>query len=246
MSVSSNFTMQQLLEAGVHFGHKVRRWNPRMEPFIYGKRQDTHIIDLQKTVSLLQAGLDALQEAAVRGQRILFVGTKRRASAVIAEEAKRCQQYYVNCRWLGGMLTNWGTVSESIERLRSLEKALKDDHDGRTKKERLRIERDYHKLERSIGGIKDMGNIPALLFIIDTVKENIAVCEAYKLGIPVVGIVDSNADPSLIHYPIPGNDDSLKAIRLYTRLASDAVLSGIKKREKKEDKTRQKENGIQK
>ena len=227
MSSTAQFTMRQLLEAGVHFGHRVRRWNPRMEPYIYGKRQKTHIIDLQKTVGLLREGLDALRQSAARGQRILFVATKRRASAVITAEAKRCQQYYVNYRWLGGMMTNWGTVSASIDRLRVLEKALKDDNDGHTKKERLRIEREYQKLERAIGGIKDMGNLPSILFVIDTVKENIAVQEAYKLGIPVVAVLDSNADPTCITHPIPGNDDSLKAIRLYARLAADAVLQGL-------------------
>ncbi|MBC6443846.1 MAG: 30S ribosomal protein S2 [Alphaproteobacteria bacterium GM202ARS2] len=245
MSGTPQFTMRQLLEAGVHFGHRVRRWNPRMEPYIYGKRQKTHIIDLQKTVTLLRDGLEALRQAAARGQRILFVGTKRRASAVITAEAQRCRQYYVNYRWLGGMLTNWGTVSASIDRLRALEKALKDDNDGHTKKERLRIEREHQKLERAIGGIKDMGNLPAILFVIDTVKENIAVQEAYKLGIPVVAVLDSNADPTCVTYPIPGNDDSLKAIRLYARLAADAVLQGLAETEaqRSKDESRYKKNG---
>jgi small subunit ribosomal protein S2 len=223
-----DFTMRQLLEAGAHFGHRTQRWNPKMGPFIYGARSDIHIIDLTQTVPLLHQALVALREVAAGGGRILFVGTKRQASEPIAAAAKRCAQYYVNHRWLGGTLTNWQTISNSIKRLRSLEETLEAaPSSGLTKKELLQIMRERDKLERSLGGIKEMGGLPNMLFVIDTNKEAIAVAEAKKLGIPVTAILDSNSNPDGIAYPIPGNDDAARALVLYCDLVARAVIDGL-------------------
>jgi small subunit ribosomal protein S2 len=221
------FTMRQLLEAGVHFGHHTRRWNPKMKPFIFGVRNGVHVIDLEQTVPALYAALQAVRDAVAGGGRVLFVGTKRQAGEKIAEAAKRCGQPFVNHRWLGGMLTNWKTISQSIKRLRELEEQLGGETQGLTKKELLNLTRERDKLERSLGGIKEMGGQPSLLFVIDTNKEAIAVAEANKLGIPVAAVLDSNSDPEGITYPIPGNDDALRAISLYCDLVSDAVLDGL-------------------
>ncbi len=221
------FSMRQLIEAGVHFGHQTHRWNPKMAPYLFGERNNIHIIDLQQTVPLLYRALDTVRDIVSGGGRVLFVGTKRQASDAVAEAAKRCGQYYVNHRWLGGMLTNWKTISVSIKRLRALEEQLSGDNLGLTKKEMLRLTRERDKLERALGGIKEMGGLPDVLVIIDTNKEDIAVAEARSLGIPVVAVLDSNSDPSGITYPVPGNDDALRAIALYCDLFSRAVLEGI-------------------
>ncbi len=221
------FSMRSLLEAGVHFGHTTRRWNPKMEPYIFGTRNGIHIIDLEQTVPMLHRALVAVRDVAAAGGRVLIVGTKRQASETVAEAAKRCGQYYVNHRWLGGMLTNWRTISYSIRRLRDLDNKLASEMTGLTKKETLQLMRERDKLERALGGIKEMAGLPDILFIIDTNKENIAVAEANKLGIPVVAVVDSNSDPAGINYPIPGNDDALRAINLYCDLVVDAVIDGI-------------------
>jgi small subunit ribosomal protein S2 len=221
------FDMRELIEAGVHFGHKTKRWNPRMAPFIYGTRNDIHIINLGKTVPLLHAALSAVRDVVAQNGRILFVGTKHQAAEHVAEAAKRCGQYYINQRWLGGLLTNWNTIQVSIKTLRKLEEQLAQPDLGFNKKERLSMSRQRDKLEASLGGIKDMGGRPDMIFIIDTNKEDLAINEARKLGIPIVAIVDSNCSPDNISYPIPGNDDSTRAIRLYCRLISDAVLTGI-------------------
>lgn len=222
------FTMRQLLEAGVHFGHNTRRWNPKMRPYIFGVRNNVHIIDLQQTVPLLNNALKTLHDIAANGGRILFVGTKRQAQDKVAEAAKRCGQYYVNHRWLGGMLTNWKTISGSINRLREVTDILANpEKSGLTKKELLLMEREQAKLEAAIGGIKDMGGQPDALFIIDTTKEDIAILEARKLGIPVIAVIDSNSDPDFIDFPIPGNDDALRAIELYCDLTSGAILAGL-------------------
>ncbi|MCB9987368.1 MAG: 30S ribosomal protein S2 [Rhodospirillales bacterium] len=218
------YSMRQLLEAGVHFGHNTRRWNPKMKPFIFGVRNNIHIIDLQQTVPMLDAALKAIRDTAARGGRVLFVGTKRQAQAKVAESAKKCGQYYVNHRWLGGMLTNWKTISQSIARLRELENS---DSAGFTKKELLDRSREKLRLELVIGGIKDMGGQPDIIFVVDTIKEDIAIKEANVLGIPVVAIVDSNSSPDGITYPVPGNDDALRAIELYCDLVCDSVLDGI-------------------
>jgi small subunit ribosomal protein S2 len=222
-----SFSMRQLLEAGVHFGHQTRRWNPKMSSYIFGIRNNIHIIDLQQTVPMLARALQIVRDVAANNGRVLFVGTKRQAADIIAEEAKRCGQYYVNHRWLGGMLTNWKTISQSIKRLRGLDEQLAQEVLGRTKKELLNLTRERDKLERALGGIKEMGGLPDLLFVIDTNKESIAVAEARKLAIPVVAIVDSNSDPDDINYPIPGNDDSQRAIRIYCELIAGAVLDGL-------------------
>jgi small subunit ribosomal protein S2 len=221
------FTMRQLLEAGVHFGHNTRRWNPKMAPFIFGERNNIHIIDLQQTVPMLHQALNAVRDTVAGGGRVLFVGTKRQASAKVADAAKRCGQYYVNHRWLGGMMTNWRTISNSIKRLRDLDEQLAGDTGGFTKKEVLNLTRERDKLERALGGIKEMGGLPNILFVIDTNKEDIAVAEANKLGIPVVGVIDSNSDPKGINFPIPGNDDALRAINLYCDLVAGAVFDGL-------------------
>jgi len=221
------FSMRELLEAGVHFGHKKQRWNPKMEPFIFGKRNGVHIVDLSQTVPLLHQALLAIRSVAASGGRILFVGTKRQASEHISESAKRCAQYYINHVWMGGTLTNWKTVSNSIKRFKQLEISLKDDMQGLTKKEILKLTREYNKLNRAIGGIKDMGGVPSILFVIDTNKEAIAIQEAKKLNIPVVAILDTNSNPDGITHPIPGNDDASRAIELYCNLVEKAILDGI-------------------
>jgi small subunit ribosomal protein S2 len=221
------FTMRELLEAGVHFGHTTRRWNPKMRPYIFGKRNGVHILDLEQTVPLLHQAITFVRDVVAGGGRVLFVGTKRQASDKVAEAAKRCGQYYVNHRWLGGMLTNWKTISQSIKRLREAEAKLAGETEGLTKKELLNLTRERDKLERALGGIKEMGGLPTVLFIIDTNKEHIAVEEAKVLGIPVVAVLDSNSDPDGIGYAIPGNDDAIRAITLYCDLVSEAVLDGI-------------------
>ena len=222
------FTMRQLLEAGAHFGHRQQRWNPKMAPYIYGSRNDIHIIDLTQTVPLLHAALVALRDVAAGGGRILFVGTKRQASEPVAAAAKRCAQYYVNHRWLGGTLTNWQTISASIRRLRNIEETLGSAQgSGLTKKELLQLLRERDKLERSLGGIKEMGGLPNMLFVIDTNKEEIAVAEARKLGIPVVAILDSNSNPDGIAYPIPGNDDAARALAFYCDIVARAIIDGL-------------------
>ena len=223
-----SFTMRQLLEAGVHFGHSTRRWNPKMAPFLFGDRNNIHIIDLQQTVPLLHSSMVAVRDVVASGGRVLFVGTKRQASERVAAAAKRCGQYYVNHRWLGGMMTNWQTISNSIRRLKELESKLgSEELAGLTKKELLNLTRERDKLERALGGIKDMGALPDILVVIDTNKEKIAVDEANVLKIPVIGILDSNSDPRGISHPVPGNDDAIRAIELYCELLSGAVLDGI-------------------
>ncbi len=221
------FTMRQLLEAGVHFGHQTRRWNPKMRSFLFGVRNGIHIIDLQQTVPMLYQALEAVRATTAQGGRILFVGTKRQAAEPVAEAAKRCGQYFVNHRWLGGMLTNWKTISNSIRRLRELDEQLGQENSGLTKKETLNLTRERDKLERALGGIKEMGGLPDMLFVIDTNKESIAVEEARRLNIPVVAVLDSNSDPAGIRFPIPGNDDALRAIQTYCDLVSGAVLDGL-------------------
>ncbi len=221
------FTMRSLLEAGVHFGHHTRRWNPKMAPYLFGVRNQVHIIDLQQTVPMLDRALLAVRNTVASGGRVLFVGTKRAAADYVADAAKRCGQYYVNHRWLGGMLTNWKTITGSIKRLRQIEETLAGDSQGLTKKEILNITRDREKLERALGGIKEMGGLPDILFIIDTNKEKLAIEEANKLGIPVIAVVDSNSDPEGVTYPVPGNDDAIRAITMYCDLISGAVLDGI-------------------
>jgi small subunit ribosomal protein S2 len=224
-----SFTMRQLLEAGVHFGHHTRRWNPKMERFIFGSRNNIHILDLQQTVPMLYQALEIASQTAARGGRVLFVGTKPAAAETVAEAARSCGQYFVNHRWLGGMMTNWSTVSQSIRRLRELEERLGgNDVHSLTKKETLQLTRELEKLERTLGGIKEMGGLPDLLFVIDTNKEAIAVAEAYVLGIPVIAVVDSNASPDGVDYPVPGNDDALRAISLYCDLIAGSVLDGLK------------------
>jgi len=231
--VMPSFTMRQLLEAGVHFGHRTRRWNPKMAPYIYGARNNIHIIDLQQTVPLLNQAMQAVRAVAANGGRVLFVGTKRQASKAISEAAGRCGQYYVDHRWLGGMLTNWKTISNSIRRLRTLEEQLAQEELGLTKKETLRLTREREKLDRALGGIKDMGAPPDIIVVIDTNKEAIAVREARKLNIPVVAVIDSNSDPADIAHPIPGNDDSLRAVELYCNLLAGAVLDGLEEEARK-------------
>ncbi len=222
-----SFTMRQLLEAGVHFGHHTRRWNPKMAPFIFGERNGIHIIDLEQTVPLLRQGLQAIRDVVAGGGRLMLVGTKRQAQEPISEAAQRCGQYWVNYRWLGGMLTNFKTISQSIRRLRNLEEKIKEEESGLTKRELLALTRNRDKLVRSLGGIKEMGGLPDVLFVIDTNKEEIAVREANKLKIPVVGILDSNSSPGGIDFPIPGNDDATRAIHLYCDLVARAVLDGL-------------------
>ena len=222
------FTLRQLLEAGVHFGHHTRRWNPKMEPYIFGKRNNIHIINLEKTVPMLYEALQAIQSIAKNGGKFLFVGTKRSASELIAQAAINCGQYYVNHRWLGGMLTNWETVSKSIKKLKSLEERIESGEiNSLTKKEKLNIERQKEKLDLTLGGIKNMNGVPDAMFIIDTNKEAIAVLEANNLNIPVIAICDSNTNPLGIDYPIPGNDDALRAISLYCDLVAASVLKGL-------------------
>ncbi len=222
-----NYTMRQLLEAGVHFGHHTRRWNPKMAPYIFGARNGVHIIDLEQTVPMLHQGLQAIRDVVAGGGRVLLVGTKRQAQEPIAEAAKRCGQYYVNYRWLGGMLTNFKTMSASIRRLREFDERITNEQIGLTKRELLELTRQRDKLERALGGIKEMGGLPVILFVIDTNKEAIAVAEANTLHLPVVAILDSNSSPEGIAYPIPGNDDAMRAIHLYCDLVSSAVLDGL-------------------
>ncbi|MBX3482197.1 30S ribosomal protein S2 [Phenylobacterium sp.] len=221
------FSMRQLLESGAHFGHQTHRWNPKMDKYIFGSRSNIHIIDLSQSIPLLHQALVKVREVAAGGGRILFVGTKRQASEPIATAAKRCAQYYVNHRWLGGTLTNWRTVSGSIQRLRETDALVTGEGQGRSKKELLQLTRERDKLELSLGGIKDMGGIPDLMFVIDTNKEAIAIQEARKLNIPVIAILDTNSNPDGITYPIPGNDDAARAIQLYCDLMADAILDGL-------------------
>ncbi len=221
------FNLRQLLEAGVHFGHQTKRWNPLMEPFIYGSRNGIHILDLTQTVPLLDAALQAVSKTVSKGGNILFVGTKRQAQKHIAEAAERSAQYYMNHRWLGGTLTNWKTVSNSIARLKNIDEKLSGDNEGLTKKERLNIEREQAKLQASLGGIREMGGVPDLIFVIDTNKEALAIQEAKKLGITVVAVVDSNSNPSDVDFPIPGNDDATRSISLYCDLVARAALDGM-------------------
>ena len=221
------FTMRQLLEAGVHFGHQTHRWNPRMGQYIYGARNGIHIMDLTQTVPLLDAALNVVRETVSKGGRILFVGTKRQAQKAVSEAAERSAQYYMNHRWLGGTLTNWKTVSNSISRLKKIDEQLAEGAEGLTKKERLGIEREQVKLQASLGGIREMGGVPDLVFVIDTNKEQLAVQEANKLGIPVVAVLDTNSAPEGIDYPIPGNDDAARAIALYCDLIARAALDGM-------------------
>ncbi|MGE4064935.1 MAG: 30S ribosomal protein S2 [Rhodospirillaceae bacterium] len=229
MATLPSFSMRQLIEAGAHFGHNTRRWNPKMKPYLFGVRDGVHIIDLQQSVPLLQRAMQAIHDVTAAGGRVLFVGTKRQAQELVKEYAERCGQYYVNHRWLGGTLTNWKTVSHSIKRLKDLEARLTDEAQlhGLTKKEQLTLQREQEKLNRSLGGIKDMGGLPDILFVIDTNKEAIAVAEARVLNIPVVAVLDSNSDPAGITYPIPGNDDAIRAIKLYCELVANTVLTGI-------------------
>lgn len=222
------FTMRQLLEAGVHFGHNTRRWNPKMKQYIFGERNKVHILDLQQTVPMLYTAMSALQQIASKGGRVLFVGTKRQASEQIKLAAERCGQYYVNHRWLGGMLTNWKTITASINRLKQLDVALSgESNQGYTKRELLEMDREREKLMKALGGIKDMGGVPDAIFVIDTTKEDLAIKEAQKLGIPVIAIIDTNSEPEGITYPIPGNDDALRAIETYCELISGAILDGL-------------------
>src|SRR3954464_14968943 len=221
------FSMRSLLEAGAHFGHQSHRWNPKMSPYIFGTRNNIHIIDLAQSVPMLHRALQAVSDTVAKGGRVLFVGTKRQASDAVADAAKRSAQYYVNARWLGGMLTNWKTISASIQRLRKLDETLTGGGQGLTKKERLMLQREKGKLERALGGIKDMGGTPDLLFVIDTNKEQLAVKEARRLGIPVAAIVDTNCDPDGISFMVPANDDAGRAIALYCDLVSRAAVDGI-------------------
>ncbi len=224
----SRLTMKQLLEAGVHFGHQTRRWNPKMKPFIFGERNGIHIIDLQQTVKLFDVAYDFIVDTVANGGKVLFVGTKRQAQDTIKEEAERCQMYYVNHRWLGGTLTNFKTIRRSVEKLKKLESWFEDGTIERfPKKERLKLERLKQKLERNLGGIKEMEELPQAIYIVDPKKEHIAVLEARKLGIPIVAIVDTNCDPDLIDYIIPGNDDAIRAIKLLTSKIADACLEGL-------------------
>jgi len=222
-----DFSMRTLLEAGAHFGHQTHRWNPKMERYIFGSRSNIHIIDLSQSIPLLHQALVAVRDVAAKGGRVLFVGTKRQAADPIAEAAKRSAQYYMNNRWLGGTLTNWKTVSGSIARLRELDGLLESGGEGRVKKELLTLQRERDKLELSLGGIKDMGGLPDIMFVIDTNKEAIAIQEARKLNIPVIAILDTNCDPDGITYPIPGNDDAARAIQTYCDLIADSVLDGL-------------------
>ncbi len=221
------FTLRQLLEAGVHFGHQTHRWNPRMGEYIYGDRNGIHILDLTQTVPLLDAALNVVRETVAKGGRVLFVGTKRQAQRAVADAAEKSAQYYMNHRWLGGTLTNWKTVSASISRLKSIDEQMDGGAEGLTKKERLGLERDQTKLQASLGGIREMGGVPDLIFVIDTNKEALAVAEANKLGIPVIAVLDTNSNPAGIDYPIPGNDDAARAIALYCDLIARAALDGM-------------------
>ncbi|HLD95446.1 MAG TPA: 30S ribosomal protein S2 [Alphaproteobacteria bacterium] len=219
-------TIRQLLEAGVHYGHATRRWNPKMSQYIFGARNGIHILDLDQTLPMMQRALQAVRETVARGGRVLFVGTKTQAGEKIKDAASRCGQYYINHRWLGGILTNWKTVNQSIKRLKEMEERLKTPGHI-TKKEHLDLQRQYDKLNQVIGGIREMGGLPDLLFVIDTNKESIAIQEAKRLGIPVVAVLDSNSTPEDVTYPIPGNDDAIRAITLYCESVSASVLDGL-------------------
>ena len=221
-----DLTMQELLEAGVHFGHQTRRWNPRMKPYIFGKRNGIYIIDLQRSLKLAREATVFVSRLGHEGKRVLFVGTKRQAQEAVAEEARRCGGFYVTHRWLGGTLTNFVTVRASVERLKEIESRLEDADSTLTKKERLRLERERSKMSRNLGGIRDMEDLPDALFVVDPKKESIAVAEANKLGIPIIAIVDTNCDPELIDYIIPGNDDAIRAIRLFSGKIADAYIEG--------------------
>ena len=221
------FTMRQLLEAGVHYGHQTARWNPKMGQYIYGDRNGIHILDLTQTVPMLDQALKVVRDTVAKGGRVLFVGTKRQAQKPVAEAAERCAQFYMNHRWLGGTLTNWKTVSQSIQRLKTIDEVLGAGGEGLTKKERLGMERDQAKLQASLGGIREMGGTPDLIFVVDVGKEDLAILEAQKLGIPVVGIVDTNNSPKGVDYVIPGNDDAARAIQLYCELIAKAALDGM-------------------
>ncbi|MHA7872581.1 MAG: 30S ribosomal protein S2 [Hyphococcus sp.] len=222
-----DFSMRQLLEAGVHFGHQTHRWDPKMKSYIFGNRNGIHIIDLSQTVPLLHQALVKVRDVVAGGGRILFVGTKRQAQAPVAEAAQRCAQYYMNSRWLGGTLTNWETISNSIRRLKDMEERLAGGAMGLTKKEQLQLTREREKLEASLGGIREMGGLPDLMFVVDVKKEAIAIQEARKLGIPVIAVVDTNCSPDGVDFVIPGNDDASRAIALYCNLIADAVIDGI-------------------
>ncbi len=223
----ANIQMKELLEAGVHFGHQTRRWNPKMKPYIFGKRNGIHIVDLQKTLHHFEEAAEFVRDLAANGRNILFVGTKRQAQDAIREEAMRCGMFYVNHRWLGGTMTNFRTIRKSIDRFKEIEGTLANEEAHLTKKERIRLERQRRKMERALGGIKDMEDLPDVLFVIDTVHEHIAVREANRLGIPVVAVVDTNCDPEEVDFPIPGNDDAIRAIRLFTARVADNVLEGL-------------------
>jgi len=222
-----NYSLRKLLEAGVHFGHQTHRWNPLMDEYIYGSRNGIHVIDLTQTMTLLSVALDAIHKMVSKGGSVLFVGTKRQAQAPISEAAQKCAQYYINYRWLGGTLTNWKTVSNSIKRLKELDQIGTEELEGFTKKERLNIEKEHGKLKLSLGGIKEMKSLPSMLFVVDTNKESIAVKEAKKIGIPVVAVLDSNSSTDGINFPIPGNDDAARAISLYCELVSQTILDGM-------------------
>ena len=222
-----NYTMKELLEAGIHFGHQLNRWNPKMEPYLFGERIGIHIIDLQQTFPLINSALKVIRDIAAGGGRVLFVGTKRQAQKIISETAINSGQYYMNHRWLGGTLTNWKTISKSIVRLKNYDEILNKDDSGLTKKELVGIQRQRNKLEASLGGIKDMGGLPDALFVIDTNKEHIAIKEANVLKIPVIAVVDSNSNPDGVDFPIPGNDDATRAIAMYCKLISESILDGL-------------------
>jgi small subunit ribosomal protein S2 len=219
--------MKELLEAGVHFGHQTRRWNPKMKPFIFGKRNGIHIVDLQKTLHYFGDAAEFIRDLAANGRNVLFVGTKRQAQDAIREEAERCGMFYMNHRWLGGTMTNFGTIRKSIQRFKDIEATLGNEESHLTKKERIRLERQRRKMDRAFGGIKDMDGLPDALFVIDTVHEHIAIKEANRLGIPVVAVVDTNSDPEEVDFPIPGNDDAIRAIRLFTSRIADNILEGL-------------------
>lgn len=219
--------MKELLEAGVHFGHQTRRWNPKMKPFIFGKRNGIHIVDLQKTLHYFDEAAEFIRDLSANGHNVLFVGTKRQAQDAIREEAVRCGMFYMNHRWLGGTMTNFSTIRKSIDRFKEIESTLSAEDSHLTKKERIRLERQRRKMDRALGGIKDMESLPEALFVIDTVHEHIAVKEANRLGIPVIAVVDTNCDPEEVDFPIPGNDDAIRAIRLFTSRIADSVLEGL-------------------
>ena len=223
----ANIQMKELLEAGVHFGHQTRRWNPKMTPFIFGKRNGIHIVDLQKTLHHFEDSAEFIRDLAANGRNVLFVGTKRQAQDAIREEAERCGMFYMNHRWLGGTMTNFRTIRKSIQRFKEIEEILSNEDSHLTKKERIRLERQRRKMERAFGGIKDMEDLPDALFVIDTVHEHIAIKEANRLGIPVVAVVDTNSDPEEVDFPIPGNDDAIRAIRLFTSRIADNILEGL-------------------